>query len=88
MQILPDAGSPRLGSEKVLLLKSHGHFDLYRLKDADAFMAMGFEEYFFTDGLTCIEWAERIASVLPPDAIHLHLSHRADGSRDITPRDS
>ena len=41
------------------------HFDLYRLRDADEFLSMGFEEFLFSGGVACIEWSEKIASLLP-----------------------
>lgn len=41
------------------------HFDLYRLKNVEEFLDLGFEEYFFASGLTCIEWSEKIAAILP-----------------------
>lgn len=40
------------------------HFDLYRLKDEKEFLDFGFEEYLFQEEVTCIEWSERIASLL------------------------
>lgn len=36
------------------------HFDLYRLRDGDEFLQMGFDEYFDAGGICCIEWAEKI----------------------------
>ena len=50
------------------------HFDLYRLKKAHDFFDAGFDEYFRLDGVTCIEWAERIMAQLPT----LSLSHWID----------
>lgn len=49
-------------------LKKVYHFDLYRLRDIDEFLSMGFDEYFEADGICCIEWSERIAPYLPPCA--------------------
>ena len=43
------------------------HLDLYRLEDVNAAMALGVDEYLPGDGITVIEWPERIASILPPD---------------------
>lgn len=65
------------------------HFDLYRLVDTDEFLNMGFEEMFYAGGICCIEWSERIASILPPDAIRVTLSHTSEGFRtiEITPWD-
>lgn len=51
------------------------HFDLYRLRDAEDFLRMGFDEYFEADGICCIEWSERIASLLPPHSLFLFFSH-------------
>lgn len=50
------------------------HFDLYRLKTADDFLNLGFDEY-FQKGICAIEWPERIASLLPPKTISIHFSH-------------
>ena len=60
------------------------HFDLYRLRDIDEFLSMGFDEYFDANGICCIEWSERIAAYLPSDAIHIHLEHQLKDQRLIT----
>jgi tRNA threonylcarbamoyladenosine biosynthesis protein TsaE len=49
------------------------HIDLYRIADEKAAIAMGVEEYLPSDGVTIIEWAERIESLLPPEARHWEL---------------
>ena len=41
------------------------HFDTYRLKDDDEFLDLGPEEYFDSSGLTFVEWADRVADLLP-----------------------
>lgn len=41
------------------------HFDAYRLPDADAFEALGVDEYFGGDGVCLVEWADRVADRLP-----------------------
>jgi tRNA threonylcarbamoyladenosine biosynthesis protein TsaE len=51
------------------------HFDAYRVQNPDEFVELGFEEYVHGDGLTCIEWADRVASLLPPHTLHLRLTH-------------
>lgn len=51
------------------------HFDLYRLEDTDAFLSMGFEDYFFQNGLCCVEWAERITPILPTDTFTITCIH-------------
>ena len=42
------------------------HFDVYRLKNEEEFLQLGAEEYFDRDGLSLVEWGDRIESVLPP----------------------
>ena len=41
------------------------HLDLYRIENEDAALVMGIEEYLPSDGVTIIEWPERIAALLP-----------------------
>lgn len=60
------------------------HFDLYRLRDAEEFLSMGFDEYFFADGVCCIEWSERIETLLPRDSIRITLAHVGENTRVIT----
>lgn len=59
------------------------HFDLYRLRDLDEFLGMGFDEYFEADGICCIEWSERISSCLPPNSIQIHIEHAGEDKRLI-----
>ncbi|MEC7839897.1 MAG: tRNA (adenosine(37)-N6)-threonylcarbamoyltransferase complex ATPase subunit type 1 TsaE [Chlamydiota bacterium] len=59
------------------------HFDLYRLRDSDEFLAAGFDEYLHYDGICCIEWSEKIAELIPEDVITIHLSHVNENSREI-----
>jgi len=41
------------------------HFDAYRLRDEDEFLELGPEEYFEGEGITFVEWADRVAGCLP-----------------------
>lgn len=59
------------------------HFDLYRLRDADEFLAMGFEDYLFADGICCVEWSEKIEQLLPVHVIEVRISHLGEGERVI-----
>jgi len=60
------------------------HFDAYRVQTPDEFVELGFEDYVHGDGITCIEWADRIPDLLPPDTIHLRFHHVAPSTRRIT----
>ncbi len=59
------------------------HFDLYRLKSAEEFSALGFDEYLNAGGICCIEWAERIESLLPKHALFLSFTHVEEEKRKI-----
>lgn len=59
------------------------HFDLYRLKNGKEFSALGFEEYLQDEGIACIEWAERIQELIPPDALYIRLEHDGEERRKI-----
>ena len=45
------------------------HFDTYRLRNVDEFLDLGFDEYLSLRGVCIIEWAERVAEVLPADTL-------------------
>lgn len=60
------------------------HFDLYRLRDAEEFYAMGFDEYFEAGGVACIEWSERLGTQLPPHRFEIYLKHLDEKAREIT----
>lgn len=51
------------------------HFDLYRMKNFEDFLGMGFDEYFACGGICAVEWPERIESILPENAIRLSFAH-------------
>jgi tRNA threonylcarbamoyladenosine biosynthesis protein TsaE len=65
------------------------HFDAYRVQDPDEFVELGFEEYVNDEeGLTCIEWADRVDALLPPYALRLTLTHEGPTRRRIALRPS
>ena len=43
------------------------HFDAYRIADPEEMYELGYEGYFFGDGVCLIEWASRIRELLPAD---------------------
>lgn len=43
------------------------HFDVYRIGDVEEMFEIGYEEYFYGDGVCLIEWAELITDILPDD---------------------
>lgn len=59
------------------------HFDVYRLPREDDLYDLGYEEYFYGDGVTLIEWAERITAFLPAEHLAVHLHIEPDQTRCI-----
>lgn len=41
------------------------HFDVYRIGDIEEMEEIGYEDYFYGEGLTLIEWADLIEELLP-----------------------
>ena len=59
------------------------HFDLYRLRDADEFLSMGFDEFFDAGGICCLEWSEKIATLIPEEALIVNIVHLGGDKRKI-----
>lgn len=47
------------------------HFDVYRIGDAQEMEEIGYEEYFYGQGVCLIEWPSRIEELIPPKAAHI-----------------
>lgn len=47
------------------------HFDVYRIGDSSEMDELGYEEYFFGNGVSLVEWPEMIEDILPNDAIRI-----------------
>lgn len=43
------------------------HFDVYRIADIDEMEEIGYEDYFYGEGVCLVEWAELIDELLPED---------------------
>lgn len=59
------------------------HFDAYRIETLDEFFDLGYEEYFFGNGVCIIEWAERIEPLLPPETLRFRMKHETGNERSI-----
>ncbi len=57
------------------------HLDAYRLKDDDEFRELGPEEFFESDGLTIIEWADKVAHCLPEERLEIAFDVTGETSR-------
>jgi tRNA threonylcarbamoyladenosine biosynthesis protein TsaE len=51
------------------------HFDVYRLENVEELYDLGFDEYFFGNGVCIIEWAEKIERMLPEDRLVIDIKN-------------
>ena len=59
------------------------HFDLYRLDTPEQVYAIGFEDAVYSDGVTLIEWPERLGGNLPVPRINVYISKLDNDRRTI-----
>ncbi len=45
------------------------HFDVYRLENVEELFDLGFDEYFYGNGVCIIEWADKIDRMIPKERI-------------------
>lgn len=57
------------------------HMDFYRLGSDDDVLEMGLDEYFYMEGLTVIEWAEKAVDILPKERLAIYLTSTGHQSR-------
>jgi tRNA threonylcarbamoyladenosine biosynthesis protein TsaE len=62
------------------------HFDFYRLEDRAAALRLGFDDYFFGNGVSLIEWADRFPDLIPPDADWIIFEMKSENTRIIDSR--
>ena len=68
-------------TEKFLLV----HMDLYRLKDADDVLTIGWEDYLARGAVLFVEWPDRAGDLIPANAWHLSFTlGETEESRTIT----
>ena len=60
------------------------HIDAYRLADADEFLELGADELLGADNICLIEWADRIANVLPADRLTVAIELTGESTRRMT----
>lgn len=62
------------------------HIDLYRLDDAAETATFGLEDYLYGSGITVIEWADRIKTLLPDEFLAVELHHLEETKRRVVLR--
>ena len=59
------------------------HVDLYRISHPGEIEDLGIEEILNGEGICVIEWAEKAAEFLPPNAIHVRIKLQEGDSRTM-----
>jgi len=62
------------------------HFDFFRLQDRQAAARLGLDDYFFGDGVSAIEWADRFPELIPDQAMWISFEMKSENERAITVR--
>ncbi len=63
------------------------HFDVYRINDLEEMYEIGFEDYFYGQGVCLIEWANLIEEILPKERVEIRIEkvpEKGFGFRKIT----
>ena len=78
-------GQPRPGEE-------HGtqrmgpplyHFDLYRLDNPEEILDLGFEDYFYSNGVCVVEWADKADLLWPAESLHIRMKMLSETKRGL-----
>jgi tRNA threonylcarbamoyladenosine biosynthesis protein TsaE len=59
------------------------HFDFFRLEDSQSLARLGLDDYFFGDGLSVIEWADRFPEFIPEHARRILFEIKSETQRAI-----
>ena len=60
------------------------HFDLFRVENPQALARLGLDDYFFGDGISVIEWADRFREFVPEQARWIFFEIKSETQRAIT----
>ena len=60
------------------------HLDLYRLKNIEELIDLGYEEYFYGEGICLVEWAEKAQKLLPQRRWEVELKIISENEREIS----
>ena len=50
------------------------HFDVYRIGDISEMDEIGYEDCFYGDGVSIMEWADLVEEILPPETVRITIS--------------
>jgi len=59
------------------------HIDLFRLEGEKEAEELGLEDYFQGRGITAIEWADKISSLLPEEILWIEIHYTGENTRSL-----
>ena len=59
------------------------HFDVYRIEDIDEMDEIGYEDYFFGQGVCLVEWSSQIEELIPESAVKITLEKELEKGFDF-----
>jgi tRNA threonylcarbamoyladenosine biosynthesis protein TsaE len=59
------------------------HLDFYRLENLEEIAELGLDEYFYGQGVSVVEWADRALSLLPPENLLIEMDYVSDSERRL-----
>lgn len=58
------------------------HFDVYRVETPDEMDEIGYEEYFYGQGICVVEWADQVMELLPPGTLLIRITYGAQSETE------
>lgn len=58
------------------------HFDVYRIAEVEEMEEIGYEEYFFGEGVCLIEWSDLIAEIIPEGSVQITIEKNGERGFD------
>lgn len=58
------------------------HFDVYRIGDYEEMYEIGYEDYFFGEGVCLIEWSELVRELIPEESIQIQIKKNLEKGLD------
>jgi tRNA threonylcarbamoyladenosine biosynthesis protein TsaE len=78
-----------LNSPSFVILKEYRgrlplyHFDVYRLNGENEFAGIGPEEYFYSGGVSVVEWADKVPGILPESRLEIRFRYKDEKTREL-----
>jgi tRNA threonylcarbamoyladenosine biosynthesis protein TsaE len=60
------------------------HFDFFRVENRQDAARLGLDDYFFGDGVSIVEWADRFPDLIPENARWISFETKSESQRAIT----